>query len=145
MLGLVERIASQSHVYDCVLPIALQQTSGNITSGSFTTPTIPNSDLPGLLGLDSLESMSAIVDFGARKMYIPGPGGVEMPKALPPGTDTFQLQKAPSGHLLLPCTNFGSGANRQSTGSEIALLARQGIVSSSSSTPVLSSHSNSNL
>ena len=97
---------SQVAEYDCVLPIVLRKTNGQILPGSFTTPTIPNSDLPGLLGLDSLEKLGAVVDFGNRTVYVPGAEGVALAKGMPPGTDSFDLERAPSGHLLLPCTFF---------------------------------------
>ena len=115
---------SQSAEYDCELPICLQQTTGIITSGTFTAPTIPNSDLPGLLGLDSLESLKCIIDFGTRKLYIPGPGDVSLGQAMSPGTDVSQLLKASSGHLLLPCSHFGQhGEHQKESENTVSLLA----------------------
>ena len=32
-------------------------------------------------------------------------------KATPPGTDTFQLELALSGHMVLPCCEFPSSSN----------------------------------
>lgn len=100
---------SQIAEYDCKLPISLKDVNGKFTTGTFTSPAIQHSDLPGLLGLASLERMKAVVDFGTRQLHIPGPGPVTMDQALPPGSTSYQMHKAPSGHLLLPCTYFSEG------------------------------------
>ena len=49
---------AQSCDYDCKLPIALRQVHGQsaqVSIGHITTPTVPNSELPGLLGLVATE------------------------------------------------------------------------------------------
>ena len=56
-------------------------------------------DLPGLLGLRSLEQQRAILDTGGRTLIFPGPGDVEI--SLPPGSVRVPLEKAPSGHLVM--------------------------------------------
>ena len=43
-------------------------------------------------------------------MYFVGPGDYDLDKALSPGTVSFALEVAPSGHLLLPCSNFAAMA-----------------------------------
>ena len=70
--------------------------------GMFRAPIVPNSDLPALLGLDSLEKHAAVIDIKHSKLILPGPAGYRI--VLSPGSVTFDLQKAMSGHLLLPCT-----------------------------------------
>jgi len=57
------------------------------------------SDLPGLLGLQSLEASRAVLDVGGRKLHLLGPGELQM--TLPPGTRSIPLTKAPSGHLVM--------------------------------------------
>ena len=40
-----------------------------------------------------------------------GPGDYELEKAMPPGTDSFQLETAPSGHSVLPCCEYAPASN----------------------------------
>ena len=56
-------------------------------------------------------------------MHFPGPGDVNLDKALPPGTDTFRCLEAPSGHMAIPCSEFKVPIKRK--GNEIALVAEQ--------------------
>ena len=73
-------------------------------TGALTTNVVSDSDLPGLLGLASLESRKAIIDIGNRRLVFPGAGGYEL--KLSPGSTVMALEKAESGHLLLPCTEW---------------------------------------
>ena len=93
---------AQSCGYDCTLPIALRQKDKSVAIGKLVTPTVSKSDLPGLLGLAALTKNRAILDFNTMELHFCGPGDYDLGKALPPGTDTFQLEKAPSGHMVLP-------------------------------------------
>ena len=80
------------------MPVALQ--TGAI--GSYVAKVVSNSELPGLLGLISLERNSALIDIGHRRLIYPGPGGFDL--KLSPGSTMMALERAESGHLLLPCT-----------------------------------------
>ena len=72
-----------------------------------TASVIPGSDLVPLLGLKSLERKFAILDMGNRKVHFPGPGGVHT--HLSPGSISLDLEKNPSGYLILPTNNFPEG------------------------------------
>ena len=48
----------------------------------------------------------AVLDFTTLEMHFLGPGDSKVNQSLPPGTDSFQLEIAPSGHLVLPCSEF---------------------------------------
>ena len=61
-------------------------------------------ELPGLLGLRTLEEHRGILDSGARQLHFPGPGEVKI--VLPPGSVAVDLLKAPSGHLVMPIDEF---------------------------------------
>ena len=87
-----------------------------------TTPTVSSSDLPGLLGLAALRRNNAVLDFQTLKLHVCGPGGSQFEKHLPPDTDSFQLEVAPSGHLLLPCCEYQTGQN--SSEDSLTLIAR---------------------
>ena len=100
--------------FNGALPVAFKSTDGTYKSGVMDTPIIRNSELPGLLGLKSLEKLRAVIDFTTGKMYLMGPGDPEFD--FPPGTECFQLERAPSGHLLLPCHRYQGFDEQQATG-----------------------------
>ena len=112
---------SQSCKYDCALPVSLRHADEpeRASTGVLTIPSIANSDLPGLLGLNSFRKNRAVLDFNTLRLHFCGPGDNEMEKSLPAGTDTFQLELAPSGHLVLPCCEYGK--NRPKTDSDYSL------------------------
>ena len=87
-------------------------------------PSVPNSDLPGLLGLNALRKNRAVIDFDENMMYFLGPGEYDLSKALPPGTDCYQCELAPSGHLVVPCCEHEGQPDRHSNG-ELSLVVQQ--------------------
>ena len=114
---------SQECHYDCTLPIALREAGTDTANkGNLTIPAVHKSELPGLLGLQSLRQNRAVLDFNTLKLYFCGPGDYDMDRALPTGSDTYQLELAPSGHLVLPCSEF----QKASTSSEhtLTLMSR---------------------
>ena len=116
---------SQSAPYDCTLPISLKQLdTETVSSGTVTTPAVGKSDPPGLLGLTALRKNKAIIDFSTLKMYFTGPGNYDLSRALPPGTDRFQCELAPSGHMVIPCCEYGGSAQQRDDG-ELTLVTRQ--------------------
>ena len=111
---------SQHCNYDCSLPVSLRHADqpDRSSNGVLTIPSIANSSLPGLLGLNSLRKNRAVLDFTTLRLHFCGPGDNEMEKSLPAGTDTFQLELAPSGHLVLPCCEYD---NRPMTDTDYSL------------------------
>jgi hypothetical protein len=107
---------SQAAQYDIKLPCCFERTDGSYSSGTFDTPCVSNSQLPGLLGLNSLEGNRGLIDFITGKMYFLGPGDYNLDSVLPPGTECFQLRKAPSGHLVLPCNHYDAFDKKQASG-----------------------------
>jgi hypothetical protein len=91
--------------YNTHIPIAIPTQDGTI-SATLKTPTVPNSDLPGLLGLQSLRQARTIIDTETNKLYMLGPGDYDMMKIMPPGTTVVQLEESPSGHLMMPCDQY---------------------------------------
>ena len=101
---------TQSCEFDCKLPIAFKQLDGSTVSlGHITMPTVGDSELPGLLGLTALRKNRAVLDFDNMTLHFCGPGDSNMQASLPPGTDGFQSELAPSGHLVLPCCEYQGG------------------------------------
>ena len=64
-----------------------------------------------------------MIDFGKQELYFLGPGDYELASMLPPGTDDFKLEEAPSGHLVLPCSEFSVDAGKAPS-SSLTLIAR---------------------
>ena len=106
---------AQSCTYDCTLPIALKQKDKSVSIGKLVIPSVSGSDLPGLLGLSALTKNRGVLDFNTMELHFCGPGDYDLKKALPPGTDTFQLELAPSGHMVLPCCEFPRSSDTASS------------------------------
>ena len=94
--------------FDCHLPIAFKKAGldGGVTQATLHVPTLSDSQVPGLLGLNALRKMRAIIDFDKNILYRRGPGDYDLDKAMPPGTESYQLEHAISGHLALPCCEY---------------------------------------
>ena len=92
---------------DCKLPIAMRRDDGSIATGSFTSPVVRGSACPALLGLRTLAQNGALLDMSRKQLHFM-PQGTEATIVLPPGAEAFQLESAQSGHLLLPCGEFGA-------------------------------------
>ena len=113
--------------HDCKLPVALKQVDhSKVSIGNLTIPTVCNSELPGLLGLTALRNNRAILDFSTLQLHFCGPGDYDLNKALPPGTDSFQCELAPSGHMVLPCCEYDADNNNVSEHSLTLVTQRRG-------------------
>ena len=82
---------------EVTVPICLEDGE----TGTFTSPVIPNSKLPALLGLQSLTKRRALIDVFNRRIVFIGPGGYHL--QVSPGSKTYKLYPAKTGHLMLPC------------------------------------------
>ncbi len=82
------------------IPIALANGARSI----FATPIVPGSELPALLGLELITMHSTIVGVKNMKLILPGPGGYRM--VLSPGSTALTMERARSGHFMLPCTEW---------------------------------------
>ena len=99
------------------------------------TPTISGSEIPGLLGLSSLRKNRGILDCNTMQLHFCGPGDYDLQKVLPPGSDSFALELAPSGHLVLPCCEFGAKKPATSDDFTLSLVTRSQPASSSKVVP----------
>ena len=116
---------SQQANYNCRMPIAIEDINGEIETGDFEFPVLESQgidgdtggeDVPGLLGLDSLENQLSIIDHVHNRLYRCGPGEFDLMTALPPGTKCHQLYKAATGHLILPITHYKKFDRKQASG-----------------------------
>jgi hypothetical protein len=83
-----------------IVPIALA--GGQFAS--YTAPIIPESQVPSLLGLTTMTELRVVLDLVHDKWIALGPGGMEM--KLSPGSKVLDLKRTPTGHLMLPCSNW---------------------------------------
>ena len=100
----VEGVGNGSQVATTVASVPMTTPDGTV--GVYETPIIPNSNIPSLLGLTTMEKHRAILDITGQSYIIPGKGPVEY--RLPKGSRILKLKKAPSGHLMLPCDEWQS-------------------------------------
>ena len=70
----------------------------------YSVPVLPDSEVPGLFGLRSMEANDVILDTRVqhRKMYL----GRDARIVPGPNTTTLQLYPAMSSHLMLPISEF---------------------------------------
>ena len=82
------------------IPTAMQDG----TLCDYQAPISPNSDIPALLGLKSMENTFVILDMRPhqRKLYLGG----DVQILASDSTIIYDLAKAPSGHLILPTDHF---------------------------------------
>ena len=88
-----------------IAPLALADGS----RAQFSAPVIPNSDVPALLGNASMSQHRMLIDVMNRKLFMVGHGGYSL--QLSPGSRSLDLETSPSGHLLLPVTEWQKQAN----------------------------------
>ena len=99
---------SQQANWELNVPIATTNRDGNTTQHSMRAPAVEGEgrELPALLGLRSMQAGDGVVETGVKqkRLTYPGPGGYEITWA--PGAVHFDLESAPSGHLLIPVDNY---------------------------------------
>ena len=92
--------------WNCKLPTALRRADGTYSLGTCTAPVIENISCPALLGQQSLEQHRAILDCHNKMLYLCAPGEVEI--KVPEGSEKLPPVQAPSGHLILPISDYSA-------------------------------------
>ena len=94
--------------WEIQMPIAVRDSDGNTKLHEFRTPSVGEGgyELPALLGLETMSKNRAVLEMTDGQEYLtyPGPGGYKIEWS--PGTRRYKLERAPSGHLILPCDAF---------------------------------------
>ena len=121
---------SQQAKHDCHLPIAFKKKNGPAgapvrAEGHISISSVQNSQLPGLMGLNALIKNRAVLDFRTQELYFLGPGDYDLSKAMPAGTDIFDLERAPSGHFVIPCCEYEGHDPQDHGGDTLTLLTRE--------------------
>ena len=106
---------AQKCTHNCDIPCAIEATDGYL-SASFKAPTVPNSTLPALLGLQSLKDKRTIIDLNTNRLYMCGKGDYDLDRILPSGTKCVQCYHSGSGHLVMPVDFFPELAEDEKKG-----------------------------
>ena len=90
-------------------PICLEGTDGTADQvHRFDAPLVEGTgeDLPAILGLRSVKAKQGVIETenGKEMLSLPGPGGYEIKWS--PGTQHIRLRNAPSGHMVIPLSDF---------------------------------------
>ena len=59
-----------------------------------------------------MRDRNAILDMQTLRLHFCGPGEYDLLSVLPPDTESFQCELAPSGHIVLPCGEY-AGADQE--------------------------------
>jgi len=73
-------------------------------TGMFESPIVGESELPALLGLQSMDSRRTVLDLVNNLMYEMGPGNFSINPS--PGARILKMRRAPTGHLMLPISEW---------------------------------------
>ena len=95
---------SQTCTQDVLLPAVMERSDGTVQVGTYNAPVIQGSATPALLGLKSLREHRALLDISSGMLHLCAPGEVQL--TLPPGSESFPLSSAPTGHFLLPFQDY---------------------------------------
>jgi hypothetical protein len=83
----------------------------------------------------ALTKRRGIIDCQKRQIHFVGPGDYDLEKTLPPGTESFQCETSPSGHMVLPCSEFNKADEAEKHGKlEVGEDLALPVTTSSSST-----------
>ena len=103
---------TNSAEWEVHLPIAIDVQGDGTRISEFRAPSVggPGKDLPALLGLGSMSRQHGVLEMteGQEFLTFPGPGGYQVEWS--PGTRRYKLERASSGHLILPCDAFNKVA-----------------------------------
>jgi hypothetical protein len=106
----------QEVCHEATLPVCLVDG----TMGQYKAIVVENSELPALYGLVGLTAQAAVIDCGNDRLIYPGPGGIKY--NLSPGSKVIKLERAKSGHLLAPCSEWDKAKFDKSKGGQLCFL-----------------------
>ena len=92
------------------IPIGLQDTAGKRFLSTYRAAMVRNSNLPALLGIDSLERLNAVISCSTGEMWFMDEAGC----TIKPKGDFVHLQmkKSRTGHWYLPVGRFGDAMTK---------------------------------
>jgi len=63
-----------------------------------------------------MRERKTILDLHNLQIHFLGPADYDLSTNLPPGTESYQCELSPSGHMMLPCGRY-AGVDREERGS----------------------------
>ena len=102
------------------MPIGLTTADGGVHA-NYKATVLPNSDVPALLGLNCMQQSKAILDLRQDKLHMWIANNLDdLEIRIKPGREMnvtkMPMVKAPSGHLILKCTDFPPEQDSAETG-----------------------------
>ena len=96
------------------IPIGLQDAAGKKHLSTYKAAMVRNSNLPALLGIDSLERLNAVISCRTGEMWFMDDAGCN----IKPKGDCVHLQmkKSRTGHWYLPVGRFGEAMTKLGAG-----------------------------
>ena len=96
------------------IPIGLHDTAGKKHLSTYKAAMVRNSNLPALLGIDSLERLNAVISCRTGEMWFMDDAGC----TIKPKGDSVHLQmkKSRTGHWYLPVGRFGEAMTKLGAG-----------------------------
>ena len=99
---------SNSAEWEIQVPIAACDSEGSVITHAYKAPVVrgEGKELPALLGLQSMSRQNSALETapGNEFLTMPGPAGYIVNWS--PGAVRYKLERAPRGHLILPCDVF---------------------------------------
>ena len=96
------------------IPIGLEDTKGRKFLSKYRAAMVRNSNLPALLGIDSLERLNAVISCKTGEMWFMDDEGCDIK---PKGDFVhLQMKKAKTGHWYLPAGRFGDAMTKLGAG-----------------------------
>ena len=87
-----------------ILTIGMVDTSGQYWEEKFEAPCLPDSGVPGLMGIDSMKHNDVLYRCKTGEIWFLGKGGVKIEPS--PGSRHFQMKESKSGHWMIPICRF---------------------------------------
>ena len=70
---------------------------------NYKATVLHNSDIPAILGMKTMQENHGVLDLRTKRLIFPKkPDDIQI--TIAEDTDVYQLQQAPGGYLMLPCT-----------------------------------------
>ena len=120
---------SQRADFKTILTTGMVDTSGQYWEEKFEAPCLPDSNVPGLMGIKTMEENDALIRCKTGEIWFLGKGGVKIEPS--PGSRHFQMKKTGSGHWAIPVSRFRRGEKAKTAQMTMTTTATS---SSSSST-----------
>ena len=92
------------------------KTNAGFQKACYRTPVVPDSDLPALVGYDTLQHSRCLIDCAKDEVFLLAPGDYNLLAHLPPGSRQVETERATTGHLMMPIDHYQEFHDYQNRG-----------------------------